>query len=177
MGFPLRMFTISGDVESRIRRLLSGAIVVVLCGGIDVVVQFGGIDGVVLSAGIDGVAQAMLDEGAKARASVRDAAAKGQIAPGNMSVPGSRHQTVRLLNGDGCAIVAAGPIGATGLAIARAFSETGIYQLDLPQSGKWNLVAECDGGTLPIEPAVVVVPADRDAPPCDARVLDRPADP
>ena len=59
--------------------------------------------------------------------------------------------------------------------IRRAVSAQGVaVHVDLPESGSWNLIADCGGATLRIEPSIVVVPPDREVPMVDVRVLKSP---
>lgn len=112
-----------------------------------------------------------LEDGASVRVAVPQSSSRGDVVLGDITVPDSRHLTVRVVEGGACTLVAVGPLGVLGLKIVRAVSATGVYELDLPESGSWNLVAECGANVFRVDPPVVVVPADRDVPAIDVRVL------
>jgi hypothetical protein len=112
-----------------------------------------------------------LDDGASVRVAVAQSSGRGEVVLGDITVPDNRHLTVRVVEGAACTLVAIGPLGVLGLKIVRAGSVTGVYELDLPESGSWNLVAECGANAFRVDPPVVVVPEDRDVPAIDVRVL------
>jgi hypothetical protein len=115
-----------------------------------------------------------LDDGASVRVAVQESPSRAELRLGDIAVPDSRHLTVRVVEGNACTLVAIGPLGVLGLKIVRAVSASGIYELDLPEGGSWNLVADCGASAFRIDPPVVVVPVDRDAPTIDVRVLRSP---
>jgi hypothetical protein len=121
-----------------------------------------------------GILQVVLDEGGRARVALPDVPTKGDIPLGDISVPDGAHLTVRLADGNGCGVVAIGPLGALGLAMMRAASVTSVYEIELPETGTWTLAAECGNRTYAIDPPIVVVPADRAATTVDARVVKTP---
>lgn len=121
-----------------------------------------------------GTIQALLDDGAGVRVRVPSLEQKGNILMGDLKVPDKRHLVVRLLDALVCNVVAAGPLGALGLAIVRATSQTNVYELTLPDAGAWALNAECGGEVYPLDPSVVVVPANGQAPAVDAHVVKSP---
>jgi len=120
-----------------------------------------------------GVVQIVTDDGAAVRVKVQDGGPP-EIQLGDVAIPDARHLTVRVLDAAACALVAVGPLDALGLSIVRATSGTGVYEIDLPEAGTWTLVADCGGTSRAIDPPIVVVPADRAAPPVDARVTKSP---
>jgi hypothetical protein len=115
-----------------------------------------------------------LDDGTSVRVAVPQSPSRTEIALGDIAVPDGRHLTVRVIEGAACTLVAVGPIGLLGLKIVRAVSATGVYELDLPESGSWSLVADCGAGVYRIDPPVVVISADGDVPTIDVRVLKSP---
>jgi hypothetical protein len=112
-----------------------------------------------------------LDDGSRARVAVPAGQTKGDIVLGDVAVPDGSHLTVRLLDGPGCSVAVVGPLGALGMTIVRATSLTTVYELDLPESGTWNLNAECGDRTYTADPAFVVVRGDRATTTVDARVV------
>jgi hypothetical protein len=115
-----------------------------------------------------------LDDGARARVAVPAGHTKGDIMLGDIAIPDGSHVTVQLLDGSGCGIALVGPLGALGMVIVRAVSTTPLYELDLPESGTWNVNAECGDRTYNVEPPLVVVQPDRATTIVDARVVRSP---
>jgi hypothetical protein len=118
-----------------------------------------------------GTIQILLDDGSGVRVAVPNLKTNGDLLLGDLTVPDARRLVVRLFDGLSCHVVAVGPLGALGLKTVEASSQTAIYELDLPDPGEWNLNANCGGAIYAIEPPVVSVPADRQPPAVDARVV------
>ena len=118
-----------------------------------------------------GAIQILLDDGSGVRVAVPDLRTKGDLLLGDIAVPDPRRLVVRLLDGFSCKVVALGPLGALGLKTVEASSQTAVYELELPDSGEWNLNADCGGAIYAIVPPVVSVPADGQPPAVDARVI------
>src|SRR5262249_49773120 len=121
-----------------------------------------------------GMVHIVADDGASVRVAMQDDRAAREVTLGDIQVPDGRRIVVRVIEGDACTLVAAGPLRALGLKIGRAASATGVYELELPESGGWPLAADCGARVFGIDPPVVVVPSDREAPIVDARVLKSP---
>jgi hypothetical protein len=121
-----------------------------------------------------GIVQVVLDDGGRVRVAISNLQTKGDIPLGDISVPDNTHLAVRLIDGNGCGVVAIGPLGTLGLAMVRAASVTDVYDLELPEAGSWSLAAECGQRRYEIDPPIVVVPANRAATAVDARVIKTP---
>lgn len=118
-----------------------------------------------------GVIRVLLDDGTGVRVAVPSLVIQGDVLVGDLTVPDARRLFVRLADGPGCSIVAAGPVGALGLEIVKAASATTVYELELPDAGVWSLNAECGGEIYEVEPPLVAVPAEGHPSAVDARVL------
>ena len=118
-----------------------------------------------------GAIQILLDDGSGVRVAVPDLKTKGDLLLGDITVPDPRRLVVRLLDGLTCKVIAVGPLGALGLKTVEATSQTAVYELELPDSGEWNVNADCGGTIYAIEPPVVSVPAGGQPPAVDARVI------
>jgi hypothetical protein len=123
-----------------------------------------------------GSIQILLDDGSGVRVAVPDLKTKGDLLLGDIAVPDPRRLVVRLFDGLSCKVVAVGPLGALGLKTVQASSQTAVFELELPDSGEWNLNADCGGTIYAIVPPLVSVPADGEPPAVDARVI-RPRSP
>lgn len=73
--------------------------------------------------------------------------------------------TIFVLEGsEACDLLITGPVGRTGLAVIRAVRMgPAMFQADLPEAGRWQVVAVCGGRERPVMPAAIdVVPRGHD---------------
>lgn len=118
-----------------------------------------------------GAIQILAADGAVVRVSVPEV--RGELSVGDVAVPDRLSLFVRMSGGAGCDLLAAGPLGALGLVMARATRMADLYQLDLPEAGSWALTADCGGEIVSVDPAIVTLPADSQAP-TDLRIMKPP---
>ncbi len=66
---------------------------------------------------------------------------------------------VELAGGGQCAVTAIGPMHASGVTVIRGTGDGAAWRLPLPEPGVWMLRALCAGQEVPVEPALVEIPA------------------
>lgn len=127
---------------------------------------------VAVPASRSGTIQILTMDGGGVRVAVPEVRS-GEFSVGDVAIPDGASLLVRLIDGEGCDLVAAGPIGVLGLVMVRATRSADLYRLDLPEHGAWMLEAECRGQLVHVEPAVITVPADSQEP-VDVRITKPP---
>lgn len=119
-----------------------------------------------------GTIQILAADGAGVRVAV-PVVRSGDLSIGDVAILDGPSLLIRVVDGEGCDLVAAGPLGSLGLVMVRSSTGAELYRLDLPERGTWALTAECSGQLVPVEPAVVAAPADSQEP-LDLRVIRPP---
>lgn len=129
----------------------------------------------VLPPTLAGTIQAIGPDGTSVRVGVPGASGSSTIALGDIMLPDPRRLTIRLDNGESCAMSAAGPLGGLGgglgLSIVSATGAGGLFWFDLPEAGEWALDATCDGTSYAVQPRIVSVPPDGPEARVEAEVL------
>lgn len=82
-----------------------------------------------------------------------------RIDVGDIELPPEIVVSVTYVGDDRCGLVAAGPLGKSGVAIVDAVTPgPGRKRLSLPEPGDWILAAKCGGREFRVEPRVLEVP-------------------
>jgi hypothetical protein len=122
-----------------------------------------------------GSVQIIASDGAAVRVPVSPSNKTRQVALGDVALPSLLSAMVRLFPPIDCELSAAGPVGALGLSVVRATNSSNLYRFELPEPGTWFLNVQCGGQDYGLDPPLLIVPADADAPSptIDAQVLLR----
>jgi hypothetical protein len=83
------------------------------------------------------------------------------IALGDLELGGAIRLEATLLTSEICDLLAAGPIGSSGMTIVAGTRQpASTFSLVLPESGRWLLTARCHGQELRVDPDFIDVPPD-----------------
>jgi hypothetical protein len=118
-----------------------------------------------------GSIQIIGSDGASTRIAVSRPDASGEIALGDIALPDHRPLTARVMNSDGCVLMATGPLNGLGLTTVRASVSGVLHVFDIPEAGQWALAAECDGRGHEVEPVLVEIAATGPAVTIDVRIV------
>ncbi len=103
--------------------------------------------------------QVVGSDGVSTRVSVSQSAGSREVLVGDITLSDPRGLRVRMLEGEACSILAAGPLGALGLTVIRGYPAGYVHWFEVPEAGEWALEAECQGQSVEVDPRIVTVPA------------------
>jgi hypothetical protein len=121
-----------------------------------------------------GFVQLVGADGVMKRIPISPGSGTQDILLGDVVLGDPRRLIVRLVEPAACNLFATGPLGMLGLAVIRAstpFGTFNMFSFELPEPGEWALSADCGGQVRPVEPTIVRVPPDGPEPLIDVRVI------
>jgi len=121
-----------------------------------------------------GFVQLVGADGVMKRIPISPGSGTQDILLGDVVLADPRRLIVRLVEPAACSLFATGPLGMLGLAVIRAstaFGTFNMFSFELPEPGDWALSADCGGQVRPVEPTIVQVPPDGSESQIDVRVI------